>query len=169
VAAVASAQWFLRSAAPVPTSVRLSGRVVVDNSGTLVIGERVQFESRTAPQELICEPGATLVVGEGTFINHGTSLRASESIRIGKQCRIGTFCLLADNDEYGLDPERRQDRPGSRPITLEDNVWLAARVVVLPGVTIGAGSVVAAGSVVTHDVPPRTLVAGVPARAIRSL
>lgn len=57
----------------------------------------------------------------------------------------------------------------SAPITIEDNVWLGASVTVLPGVTIGAGSVVAAGSVVTKNVPPMSVVAGVPARLIRTI
>jgi maltose O-acetyltransferase len=74
-----------------------------------------------------------------------------------------------DNDFHRMEPERRLERPESRPIAIEDNVWLGARVTVLGGVTIGEGSCVAAGSVVIDDVPPRSLAAGVPARVIRTL
>jgi maltose O-acetyltransferase len=74
-----------------------------------------------------------------------------------------------DNDFHRVEPERRHEVPESLPIILGENVWLGARVVVLRGVTIGAHSVVAAGSVVTRDIPPRTLAAGVPARVVREL
>jgi maltose O-acetyltransferase len=55
------------------------------------------------------------------------------------------------------------------PVIIGDGAWLASRVTILPGVTVGNGSIVAAGAVVTHDVPPNTLVAGVPARVVRDL
>jgi maltose O-acetyltransferase len=76
---------------------------------------------------------------------------------------------MMDNDFHRLEPERRDERPPSAPIVLEENVWLGVRAIVLRGVTVGAGSVVAAGSVVSRDVPPRVLVGGVPARVIRQL
>jgi acetyltransferase-like isoleucine patch superfamily enzyme len=72
-----------------------------------------------------------------------------------------------DNDFHGVD-RRDQAKPPAR-ILIEDNVWLATRCTVLKGVTIGTGAVVAAGAVVTKDVPPYTLVAGVPARIIRHI
>jgi maltose O-acetyltransferase len=74
-----------------------------------------------------------------------------------------------DNDFHRLEPERRDERPLSAPIILEENVWLGARVIVLRGVTIGAGSAIGAGSVVTRDIPPRSLAVGAPAKVIRSL
>jgi maltose O-acetyltransferase len=74
-----------------------------------------------------------------------------------------------DNDFHRLEPERRQEKPPSSPIILEENVWLGARVIVLPGVTIGAGTVVGAGSVVTRSIPSRSVAVGVPARVVKSL
>jgi len=74
-----------------------------------------------------------------------------------------------DNDFHRLEPERRNERPDSAPIILEDNVWLGARVIVLKGVTIGEGSVIGAGSVVTKDIPPRSLAVGMPAKVIKTL
>jgi maltose O-acetyltransferase len=74
-----------------------------------------------------------------------------------------------DNDFHCLEPERRLERPKSRPIVIGDNVWIGARVIVLGGVTIGDDSCIGAGSLVIDDVPPRTLAAGVPARVIRDL
>ena len=74
-----------------------------------------------------------------------------------------------DNDFHRIEPERRLERPESRPITIDDNVWIGARVIVLAGVTIGADSCIGAGSVVIDDIPPRSLAVGVPARVIREL
>jgi acetyltransferase-like isoleucine patch superfamily enzyme len=67
------------------------------------------------------------------------------------------------------DPERRGGERYSRPVVVEDGVWVGACATILPGVTLGRGSVVAAGALVARDVPPHTLVAGVPARPIKSL
>jgi maltose O-acetyltransferase len=103
------------------------------------------------------------------FINYGCSISASQQVRIGDDCSIGTHAIIMDNDFHEIDPGRRRLRPASAPIVLEENVWLGARVTVLKGVTIGRDSVVAAGSVVTRDIPPGTIAAGVPARVIRSL
>jgi maltose O-acetyltransferase len=76
---------------------------------------------------------------------------------------------MMDNDFHRLEPERRDEIPPSAPIVLEEGVWLGVRVIVLRGVTIGAGSVVGAGSIVVRDVPPRSLAAGAPAKVIRTL
>jgi maltose O-acetyltransferase len=77
--------------------------------------------------------------------------------------------MMLDNGYHRVEPERRLERPPSQPIAIGENVWIGARVIVLPGVTIGADSCIGAGSVVTTDVPPRTLAAGVPARILRRL
>ncbi len=68
-----------------------------------------------------------------------------------------------------LDPGRRRTQVVAAPITIERNVWLGAGATVLQGVTVGSDAVVAAGAIVTRDVPPRTLVAGVPAQAVREI
>jgi maltose O-acetyltransferase len=166
---VLGARWFLRRAAALGPRVRLWGRPAVTCQGTLLVGDRARLVSDIATLELAVGPGATLSIGEGAFINYGTSIAATERVEIGPRCNIGTHCILMDNDFHRIEPERRDERPESRPIVLEENVWLGARVVVLRGVRIGAGSAVAAGSVVTRDIPPRSLAAGVPATIIRKL
>lgn len=163
------AQWHLRAATDVARTVRLRGRPVVSNLGTLIVRDRVQLVSTIATLELATGPDGTLDIGERTFVNYGCSLSAMLLVRIGPRCQIGTYCLLMDNNFHRLEPERRLERPESEPIVLEENVWLGARVIVTSGVTIGEGSVIGAGSVVTRDVPPRTLAAGVPAKAIRGI
>ena len=164
-----NAHWHLRSATEVARTVRLVGRPSVHNEGTMIVRDRVKLESDVATLELATGPDGTLDIGERSFINYGSSLSASLLVRIGPRCQIGTYCLLMDNDFHRVEPERRLERPESRPIVLEENVWLGARVIVTSGVTIGRDSVVGAGSVVTRDVAPRTVVAGVPAKKIRDL
>ncbi len=77
--------------------------------------------------------------------------------------------MLMDNAYHTIDPCRRNEVPPTRPIVIGDEVWLGARVIVLPGATIGSQSVIGAGSVVSGDVPPRSLAAGVPCKVIRSI
>ena len=166
--AVLRAHWYLRHATSLGEKVRLWGKPSVQNWGKLVIGDRVRLVSTVARLEIVVEDGL-LEIGEGSFINYGCSIGATQLVRIGAHCSIGTYTILMDNDYHRLEPERRYERPESAPIILQENVWLGARVIVLRGVTIGAGSAVGAGSVVTHDLPPRSLAVGVPARVIREL
>ena len=113
------------------------------------------------------EFGRNIHLGEGVFINMGCMFQDTGGIWIGDRALIGHGAILATIN-HGTDPEHRGDMiPG--PIHIGSDVWLGARVTVVPGVTIGDGAIVGAGSVVTKDVPPRTVVAGVPARVIRDV
>ena len=77
--------------------------------------------------------------------------------------------MIIDSAFHDIDPDRRLDPPTADPIMIGNNVWLGARVIVLPGVTIGENSVVGVGSVVTRDIPPRSLAVGTPASVVRAL
>ncbi len=167
--AVARAYWYLRGATQLGKKVRVWGRPSVQARGALVVRDRVRLVSTIATTELVAGPGGTLELGESAFINYGCSIAANLLVRIGPMCSLGTHVIIMDNDFHQIDPERRNERPESRPIILEENVWVGARAIILRGVTIGAGSVIAAGSVVTRDVPPRVVAAGMPARVIRTL
>lgn len=108
-------------------------------------------------------------IGTGTIINRGCRLIASHyykdvTINIGNYVAIAPeVCILAAGHDY-----RRRDLPDTAAsIQIEDYVWIGARSIILQGVTIGEGAVVAAGSVVSRDVPPYTIVAGVPAKVIK--
>jgi acetyltransferase-like isoleucine patch superfamily enzyme len=87
--------------------------------------------------------------------------------------KIADLCFICDNSGHPLDSLKRREKgvdlEDIRPVVIEDDVWLASRVIVLPGVRIGRGSVVGAGSVVTKDVPAFCLAAGNPARALGTL
>jgi acetyltransferase-like isoleucine patch superfamily enzyme len=168
--AVVRARWYLRRADEVGARTRLWGRRSrVVNAGRMVIGERVRLSGTQAPLELVAAAGGVLEIGERTFINFGTSIVANERITVGARCQIGPFCMLMDNSYHRLEPERRDETPPSAPVAIGDNVWLGARTIVLPGVTIGDDAVIGAGSVVTRDVPARTFAAGAPARVVKHL
>lgn len=110
--------------------------------------------------------------GRGTHINHEAYFDCHRPIAIGSFCDIGyrtTFVTAGHELVSDFASVRPLSDAASKPITVEDFVWIGANATVLPGVTIGRGSVVAAGAVVTRDVEPYTLVAGVPARKVRSL
>lgn len=134
-----------------------------------MIGDRVQLVGTLAPLELVAETDARLEIGERSLVNFGTQLVALSRVTIGPRCLIGSHCMITDSAFHDVDPDRRLEPPTAQPVTIGENVWLGARVIVLPGVTIGDDSVIGAGSVVTGDIPARTLAAGVPARVIRSL
>lgn len=167
--ALLRARWYFRSAERLGQRVRVFGDPKIVNGGTLRIGDRVRMCAEPIRSELGVGAGATLEIGDHTFINYGTSIGATLHVKIGARCNIGSHVIIMDNDFHRLEPERRDEMPESAPVILEDNVWLGVRAVVLRGVTIGAGSVIAAGSVVVKDVPPRTLAGGVPAKVIRTL
>lgn len=107
-----------------------------------------------------------LHIGEHARINAPCFIELSESVRIGQHVSLGHHLVVATTDhEVGTESERCGP-VSSKPVTIGDGSWLGARVTVLPGVTIGAGAIVAAGSVVMSDVPSGAKVAGNPARVI---
>lgn len=109
-------------------------------------------------------------IGNGTFINSGVRFCAEPpaTITIGKRVEIGPRCSFETRTHSVnlIDGKRTGE---NRSIVVEDNVWIAANAVILPGVTIGKGSVIAAGAVVNRDVEPYTVVGGVPARKIKDV
>ncbi|MDN3481241.1 DapH/DapD/GlmU-related protein [Arthrobacter sp. APC 3897] len=111
--------------------------------------------------------GRNITLGKRVFINSGCRFQDQGGISIGDDCLIGHNAVLATLN-HDLSPGRRADMHPA-PVTLGRNVWLGSNVTVLPGVTIGDDAVVAAGAVVTKDVPARSVVVGSPARVIRSV
>ena len=154
----------LRSAT-IGRRVTLRGSPVISNEGRMTIGDRVRLVSTVAKLELATLPGGHLEIGDNVFINYGTSIVASAHVKIGSDCLIGTHVQVMDTDFHRV--EDKAWDPTGEPIVIEDRVWLGNRSIILKGVRVGHDSVVAAGAVVTHDVEPRTLVAGVPARVVR--
>lgn len=116
-----------------------------------------------------------LVIGNHVHVSHWSHIACTNSVTIADHVLIGSKVIITDHNHgvFGLNATPPTIPPGLRPlegdqfVRIEANVWLGDGVVVCPGVTMGEGSVAGANAVITSDVPPYTLVAGVPARPIR--
>lgn len=111
--------------------------------------------------------GKNLKIGKRVFINAGCQFQDQGGIEIGDDVLIGPQTIIATLN-HDPDPEKRGGM-FPKPVRIAGKVWLGARVTICPGVTIGEGAIVGAGAVVTKDVPPRTVVAGVPAKVIKNV
>jgi acetyltransferase-like isoleucine patch superfamily enzyme len=114
---------------------------------------------------------ATLTVGADCGFT-GATLVAAAAIQIGDRVQVGGNASIVDTDFHPLVPEERHanfNAGAAAPITIEDDVFVGMDALILKGVTVGEGAVVGAGSVVSRDVPPRTIVAGNPAEVVREL
>lgn len=143
--------------------------------GDIVVGDNTNvdgkssfvFGARFAERPL-------LEIGARTYVGHDCTFSTSKRITIGDDCYIASGCQFLDSPGHPLDPGRRlahlpPDPDQVREVTVGNNVWIGTQAMIMPGVTVGEGSVVAARAVVTSDVPPYTLVGGVPARKLREL
>ncbi len=116
------------------------------------------------------EPGARVSIGEGTLINYGCAFLGSGGISIGKKVLISPGVVVT-SFQHGFETAAEpivDQKAKLAPVIIEDDVYLGSNVVVCPGVTIGKGAVIGAGSVVTHDIPAYSVAYGVPARIIRN-
>ena len=129
--------------------------------------------------------GGKITIGENTYIGPSTIIQAKESVKIGNNVIIANNVMIVDNNNHPTDPDMRYQMSmcddflhdelwswkyaESKPIVIEENVWIGRDSRILKGVTIGKGSIVALGSIVTKDVPPYTIVAGNPAKVVKKL
>jgi acetyltransferase-like isoleucine patch superfamily enzyme len=158
----------LRTCDRVGAGTRVFWRPNIENRGHIVIGARVRLNSNWAPIELVSGPQGVIDIGDSVFVNYGSMISAHQRVRIGSSVMIGNYCIIADTETPGIG-----DPPGGpsiepRPVEIGDGAWLAARVTVLPGSRIGAGAVIAAGSVVAGDIPEGSVAGGIPARVLRA-
>lgn len=113
--------------------------------------------------------GKHISIGDGTFVNFDCVFLDVAPITIGKGCQIATRVQLITAWHPLEATPRREGWEGGSPIVIEDNVWLGASVIVLPGVCIGENSIIGAGAVVTKDIPANVVAVGNPARVLRDL
>jgi len=135
---------------------RIGARVAFLGTITVIGGERAIYER--------------LSIGEGALIGLNPTFNLDDTITIGRHVSLGPSVSIYTSTHL-LGPGSRRMNPGviTRPVVIEDGVWVGVGSIVLPGVTIGHGSVVGAGSVVTETVPPNTLIVGNPAKKVQEL
>jgi acetyltransferase-like isoleucine patch superfamily enzyme len=131
----------------------------VINEGGRLEAENCQFYSGVRME---IGPNAHIHIGNGTYINRNTLLVAEQEITIGQDCKISWDVVIMDTDQHPLNAPITI----RKPVHIQDKAWIGCRSIILKGVTIGEGAVIAAGSVVTKDVPPYTIFGGTPARYI---
>lgn len=107
---------------------------------------------------------ATLKLGSG-YINHNVNISCFERIEIGKDVAISENVTIRDSDNHRIISAKGKT---TSPIIIEDHVWIGMNVIILKGVTIGSGSIIAAGAVVNKDIPKNVMAAGVPAVVIKT-
>lgn len=148
-------------------------------NGKLILGDNVHLKSNKrsyhlnmhSPVKIMVDKKNSLIeIGDNTRIN-GSCIHANKRIMIGKNCLIAANCQIIDGNGHDLsfpDVENRINTFGdAKEIIIEDNVWVGANSIILPGVKIGYGSVIAAGSVVVKSIPPMSVAGGNPAKVIK--
>ena len=159
--AAATKAWLVRynAASATPASDRrsiLAERLAAVGEGAVI---RPPFH---------CDYGTNIHLGRDAFLNFGCVILDVVRVDIGEGAQIGPAVHIYAADHPRDPAERRAGLELGRPVQIGDHAWIGGGAIILPGVTIGADAIVGAGSVVTHDVPPGTTVAGNPARPIRS-
>ncbi len=147
-------------------NIGIIGRLWLHGGGDVEVGTDVKFDGGAVGIELRTFPGAQLRIGEMTVLREGVSIETSKSIHIGNRVHLGPFVKIMDSNFHALQGDRHR-RPTPEPIVIEDGAQLEERVIILPGVTIGAGAKIRARSVVNRHVPAGVEVSGNPARPVR--
>lgn len=145
----------------------------------ITVGDHCQFRSAVWSNFAgLNHPCVIATLAEGATIRIGndcgfsaTAIGAACSVIIGNRVMVGANSSISDTDWHHTDPKKRAEgvAGASSPVVIEDDVWLGANVTVLKGVTIGAGSVIAANSVVTKSIPPGVMAGGIPARPLKNI
>ena len=159
---------WLRACNSVGRNTRVFFRPHIQNRGRISFGNNVRLNSNWAPLELVTGPNGVIDVADGVYLNYGTLISAQRRVRIGANVMVGNYSIISDTEVPGIDEPRNAPAIEPREVEIGDGAWLAARVTVLPGTRIGAGAVIAAGSVVAGDIPAGAIAGGIPARVLRS-
>jgi acetyltransferase-like isoleucine patch superfamily enzyme len=131
-----------------------------------IIGSKID-ESTTVFVPFYTNFGQHIKFGKNVFVNHACSFLDMGGISIEDNVQIGPRVNIT-TENHPIDPSKRKDLD-LKPVVLKRNVWIGAGATILPGVTIGENSIVAAGAVVNKDVPANTIVGGVPAKIIKQI
>lgn len=154
---------------------RVTGNsLYIKNTGNIVIGDNVKLNSYSVGEPFRTglsthTPEARIEIGDHCIFN-GAMLHCRTKIIIGNYCMFGPGVRIIDNDSHRVSPEilERRKSPNSKPIEIGNNVWIGLNCLVLKGVKVGNNSIVAAQSVVTKSIPENVIVAGNPAKIVKS-
>lgn len=132
---------------------------VLKTNGEIILGDKVLLHRYVK----LSASGGKIEIGSNSYIGDRTEIHSGASVKIGNNVNIAWDCNILDRDYHAFNSETEV----KKSVVISDNVWIGVGAMVLKGVTIGEGAVVAAGSVVTRDVPEKCLVAGNPAKVIK--
>ena len=173
----------IRKRAVIGTNVQFATSSLVTNTGgkdQITLGNHgCCFGSFQA----LC--GGKISVGDHFYIGSGTCIQSKEEVKIGDQVIISNNVLIVDNNNHPVSAKARSELSlcknymkdekwtwkyaESKPVVIEDNVWICRNAVIMKGVKVGRGAIIALGAIVTHDVPPYTVVAGNPAKVVKQI
>ena len=127
-------------------NIDLNAHIKIEDKGSLVFGRSVQIRDSS---EIHVSDNGKIVLADGVFINRGCMLVSKNEITVGKGTAFGPYVMVYDHDIYNLSDGNYK----TKPVHIGKNCWIGAGCIILKGVSIGDNSVIAAGSVVTHDIP----------------
>ncbi|MBG9389061.1 acyltransferase [Caenimonas aquaedulcis] len=159
------AAWWRARGARLGAKTRIGAHCAIERPWLLHTGPRVQLERQVHIK--IVEPDARIHLGEQAFVGFGTEFDIARELTIGDHALIAPGCFITDHHHRrAWGATIASQGHDTKAVRIGNDAWLGAHAVVLAGVSIGHGAIVAAGAVVTRDVPDRAIVAGVPARQI---
>lgn len=143
-------------------SKRRNSKLILEEDASFVLTGKAMIQSGAM---IFVGRGKTLKIGRSTFTSN-IKILAHDDITIGDNCIFGWECQIFSGDGHPIYQEESIINKDV-PVVIEDNVWVGSRALILKGVRVGKGSIVAAGAVVTKDVPPNCIVAGNPAKVVK--
>lgn len=166
-----------------PLNCEFNVPVYFNGYGAVELGDSIAFGYRLAPKigngRITIQARyahSKISIGDRVEFSNNVTIISLEKVKIGCDCLIADLVSIMDSDFHDLSPNSRMSYKKRlysdgliSPVTIEDNVWIGSRSIILKGVRIGRGAVIGAGSVVTNDIPENTLACGVPARVLRVL
>lgn len=137
-------------------------KLLLDSNAKMIVEGFTMFEGAA----IVIVNGGVLTIGRNTYMNESL-IQCANYISIGDDCAIAPDVLIQDTDFHPILGDDGKPKPISKPIKIGNKVWICAKAIILKGVSIGDGAIIAAGAVVTKNVPPYTCVAGNPARVVK--